>query len=61
MGCRMCGALQGEHYFFGMNGPHGLQIEQRLMALKRVDGGGGWKRWPSQSDSGVSTSATGAG
>lgn len=40
MGCRMCGALQGEHYFFGMNGPHGLQIEQRLMALKRVDGMG---------------------
>jgi len=36
----MCGALQGEHYLFGMNGPHGLQIEQRLMALKRVDGMG---------------------
>ena len=27
MGCRMCDALQGEHYLFGMNGPYGWQIE----------------------------------
>jgi hypothetical protein len=35
--CQMCGALQGDHYLFGVNGPYGPQNEEQLMALKRVD------------------------
>lgn len=36
--CRTCGALQGDHFLFGVDGPYGPQSEDQRMALERIDG-----------------------
>lgn len=38
--CQTCGALQGDHYLFGVDGPYGLKSQEQLMALERLDGFG---------------------
>lgn len=38
--CQTCGALQGDHYLFGVEGHYGLKTEEQLMALDRSDGFG---------------------
>ncbi|AMJ57415.1 hypothetical protein AXG53_12765 [Stenotrophomonas sp. KCTC 12332] len=38
--CQTCGALQGDHYLFGVDGPYGLKSEEQLIALDRSDGFG---------------------